>query len=76
MDLHLAEAPSEGHLGRRRQVLVAEQQQPMVQEGGVYRLEDGVVDVAGELQVLDLGARRRGRGGGSSSFVPGSGSWP
>ena len=55
VDLHLAEAAGEGDLRARRQVLVAEQQQLVLEERGVDRREGRVVDL-GDLQIQHLRA--------------------
>src|SRR5262249_21857979 len=60
MDVQLTEEPAEGLLLRGREVLVAEEDHAVVDQGRMDLLEGRLVQGSGEIDATDLGAGLRG----------------
>jgi hypothetical protein len=59
MDMEIAEAPAEGNVLRGRQILIAENQDAVVEMGLLDAGEGVVRQWSGEIDAYDFGAERR-----------------
>jgi hypothetical protein len=59
MDLHLPEPPPQGYLIRRRQILISEQQELMIEEYRVDSRVQRIIEGLREIDTHQLGAECR-----------------